>query len=293
LTPRFPDVNEEALGRTVAATSESLKQFPDVDDPRNYQTFRLRAQARYAVGAPVREVVDDLRLAGLCLRREARVRLFKMEPHLLKSRRLDPLHLALLHAEPEYVEKMGLEYGLPLMQYYAGTADRHLEAEVQTMSPFFRTRALNHPKHVVGLAAATYCAALGALVRGDEKEAAAVLNMLNRAADTLAQAPPPSGKRYLLQCAALADLLSRRSDDVAQHVAALAPYADSDREKALSMDGDAVRGEGLGAPDLAIPALFGLAALMNIEVDIAPLRAVSPHLADLCAEIERAWLLIE
>lgn len=238
-------------------------------------------------------MMDDLRMAALCLKDQAGPRLYKLEKHKLKSRRLDPLHLACTHADPELVEHMGGEYALPLMNYYAGQADRAVTEEVEIMSAWFRMRRMTSVHQLVGVAAATYAAVLGATMRGDEREARATLALLMEATEDIREEPPAAGKRYMLQCAAVADIVERRASELSAHLVKLAPYAAAEREKALSADADAVRTEGLGAPDLAIPALVGLALLVNVEVDLGPLRAVAPGLAELAADVERAWMLVE
>lgn len=293
MEPRFPDIDPDALDATIETASAELALYPEVSDPRNYLAFHRRARARFARGHAAGDVVKDLRCAALCLRDQASVRLYKLDVRLLKSRRLDPVHLALLHPDPELVEAMGSDYGLPLTTWYAGAASYDLEREVRPMSGFFRTGVVGSPVDVVGLAAASYAAALGALTRGDENETAAVLRKLNYALERVDDEPPPSGKRYLIQCAALADMLGRREAELAQHLAALAPYARSDRERAMKADPEGARTRGEGAPDLVCPALVGLALLINLEIDLEPLRSVDPHLHALAVEVERGWEMVE
>ena len=293
MNPRFTNVDAAGLDATIVRYSETLTVYPEVDDPRNFDAFHGRAEARYARGFPTRDVINDLRCAGICLKSTARVRFYKLEPHRLKTRRLDPMHLALLHADPELVEAMGSDYGLPLMTFYAGAGDPDLEAEVHLFSRYFRARRITGPGDVPGLAAMTYAAALGSLMRGDEAAAGAVLRVLSGAIDDLKTEPPESGKRYLMQCAALADLLGRRTDELASHLVALLPYTKKVESAAREAAGEAAVTEGRGAPDIVLPALTGLAALMNIDIDLAPLTERDPHHGALAAEVARAWQLVE
>ncbi len=291
-TVRFDDARITGLDATIERVSHALLEAPDLEDPRNCDLFTVRAQARWARGLPAADVVDDLRMAGRILLREAGVRLHKLPPTRLKSRRLDPLHLALWHADPGAVERAGAAYGLDLMAVYAGAADPRTGAEARALSGYFASRRLGSVVDLIGLLAATYAAALAAMMRGDEKEAGAMLRLMNEAVADAAE-PPDAGKRYLLQCAVLADLLGRRDDDASEHLAALVPYALAERDKALRADPDAVRSRGLGAPDLVIPALVGLATLMNVEITLRPLKKASPAIHSLAKQVERAWLQVE
>ena len=290
---RFTDVDPEAIERFVAGLAEQLTLYPEISDPRNFEPFVGRGRARFALGAPIADVLNDLRCAGICLRGQARVRLYKLDKSRLKSRRLEPMHLGLLHADAKAAEATGRDYGLPLMTVYAGAADPDLEAEVLPMSGYFRRRALSGPSDIVGLAAASYASALGSLMRGDDAEARGVLRILGAAADTLTGEPPGAGKRYLLQCAALAALLGRRQDELSDHLVALVPWSLAEREAAAKADPDGVRLRGEGAPDPTIPALFGLASIMNVSVDPARVSSADEHLGALCAAVKRGWDAVE
>jgi hypothetical protein len=164
---------------------------------------------------------------------------------------------------------------------------------VDSLGAFFATRQLRTQRDVVALAAATYAAVLGALTRGDEREARALLTVLNESMAQWDEEPIPSGKQYLLQCAALADLLERREKDLAQRLVALATHTVRERERALESDSTSVRREGKGSPVLSIPALVGLASLMNVSVSLAPLCQSAPHLGELASLIQSDWSLVE
>jgi hypothetical protein len=291
--PRFDDIDVDALSQAADAATRMLSQHPDVDDPRNYEIFLARARARWALGAAAPLVADDLRLAGRAVRREAGPRLHKLPPQRLKSRRLDPLHLALLCADPESTEQAGHDFGLNLVMVYAGAAGNEVAAEARVLSGFFASRRISGAADVVGLAAATYAATLGAIMRGDEREAVATLAAMNDGLADFKGEPLASGKRYLLQCAFLADLLGRREADASEHLARLVPYSLADREAARKVDPAGVAKRGLGAPDPAIPALVGLAALLNVELDLGALRDADSSIWSLAREIEKQWMLVE
>ncbi len=293
MQPRFTDVDIPVLDATIIQLSRALTTYPEVSDPRNYEVFHARAEARYARGLPIREVVNDLRCSAICLQTTARVRLYKLEPHRLKTRRLDPMHLALLHPNPEIVETMGSDCGVPLMTYYAGTGSPDLEAEIELFSPYFRSRQLGGPKDVPGLAAMTYAAALGYLMIGDESATGAVLRVLGEAVETLDEPPSDAGRRYLMQCAALADLLGRRAKEFSEHLIGLLPHTQSVEAKARSAAGERAGTEGIGAPDVVIPALAGLAALMNLDIDLGALKSAAPDQGALAAEVLQGWELVE
>jgi hypothetical protein len=293
LTPRYPDVEVAALQSVVSRCTEHLKAYPDLIDPRYLATFVSRAQARYALGTDALSVVNDYRSAARCLDGQAKVRLYKLEKHRLKTRRLDPMHLSLLHAQPDVVERFGSDYGLPLATFYAAAGDADLSAEVRMMSPYFQARELATPADMVGLAAASYASALGSIMAGEEGTARAVLRLLAREGDALEEAPPLAGRRYLLQCAALVDLLEENAASFVDNLVRLAPYCLGEREKALARDPQLVRREGEGGPDLAIVALVGLAMLLNIEVELTPLQAVAPGLVELADVVVAAWELVE
>ena len=293
MPPRYADVDEDGLRRTIAEQSELLAVYPRIDDPRNFDAFLTRGQARWAAGDPVKPVADDLRCAGICLTGQARVRFYKMEPHRLRSRRIDPIHLALLHASPDHCEGMARDYGLPLMTVYADAANPDLEREVLPMSSYFRSQTFGSPADIAGFAAASYAAVLASLVRGDDAEAAGLLRLLGGGLDQVTVEPPASAKRYLIQCEILADVLGRRAEEVGGDLAALLPFAQADRERALGADARAVQCRGDGAPDTTVPALVALCSLVGLEIDLGPVRAADPAMAELCSEVQRTWAQVE
>ncbi len=290
---RFPDVDAAALEATIARSGELLTRFATVDDPRNFEPFLQRGRSRFALGAPISDVVLDLRLAARAFSHEIGVRLFKVEKHRLKLRRIDPIHLALLVPDPAFVERVAKDAGLPLMTVYAGAAERALEEEVLPMSPFFSARRLRGPADVTGLAAASYASALAALARGDDREARGVLRILAGAVNDLESEPPVVARRYLHLCAAVSAVVSRTPAVLVQELVALVPYGIADREQALVTDRAGVIERGDGAPDLAIPALVALAALVNLEVDLAPLRDADVALHELTREVRSGWDRLE
>lgn len=293
MAARYEDVDGASLDAYITRATIALAIYPDLDDPRNFDVMHGRACARWARGDNPKPVLADLRSAALCLRGQGDVRLYKMEPHRLKSRRLIPLHLACLHADPVALEGMGAEYALPLMAFYADAAPHEVERELKVLSGYFSARRLAHANDIIGLAAATYAAALASMMRGDEKEAAASLRVLMMEADRLTEAPPAAARRYLHQCAAIGALLGGRTDEVVEHLVALTPYAEGERDRAMLADPEAVRTTGVGAPDLAIPALVGLAMLMNHDLKIRPLKATAPELHGLCKAVVAAWAEVE
>jgi hypothetical protein len=279
---RVPGLQMSELKKSLLEIEALLARFPELNDPRLHNAFWDRACIRWALEYPVESVIADLRSSALCLEGQASIRLFKLEHHRLKTRRIDPLHLAALHPDPEFVERFGSEYGLPLAAWYADAATAELTSELSVISGYFQRRTnrsgeLDSPKQMTGLAAATYSAAFGYLAAGDEGSAAVVLQMLARQSNALLAAPPDAAKRYLRQSVALTAILQRDEDGL------------SNALKELLSD---VK-PGPRSPDLVIPALVGLAMLMNVEPDLGPLQEPDPLAWSIAVAVQEAWFAVE
>ena len=287
MKPRYADAAALDYPEALKQFEVALASYPKLTDPRLHDVYLRRARLRWRVGFPTVGVLADLRSAAMCLDGEAAVRLYKLEPHRLRTRRIDPLHLAAVHPDPDMLERFGGDYGLPLATWYADAAAHSLEAELRVLSSVFgRARRAAHlqqamqtttPVEMVGLAAATYSAGFGYLAAGDTGSAAAVLTTLSQASNALDAAPPEAAKRYLRQCAAVASLLAKDEAQFLDDVLALVPDVT----------------HGADAPDLVIPALIGLAMLNNVEPDLSELREHCVLTWSLALAVQEAWLQIE
>ncbi len=286
MSPRTPNINIIEATASIETLNSTFKSYPILTDPRLHSVFWHRAKLRWARGDSVEVVLADLRSSALCLRGQADIRLFKLEPERLRSRRIDPLHLAALHPDPDVLETFGREYGLPLATWYAGAGSRPLEEELRVLSGFFSRL---HPPHeqknyeirasteMVGLSAATYAAAFGYLAAGDYGSAAVVLTMISALAESLDTPPPDAAKRYLRQCSALAAIHGRDADALSEALILLLNDVHHDAN----------------APDLVIPALVGLAMLINVEPDLVRLREHDAITWSIAAAVAESWALVE
>lgn len=287
MKPRYASEEPGALRQALASLDKAFHAFPNQADPRLHTTYWDRGTTRWRLGYPVDQVIADLRNAAVCIDGEASIRLFKLEHHRLRTRRIDPLHLAALHPNPDMLERFGREYGLPLAVFYAGAATSTLESELGVISGYFSRRAkvqsgeserrLRSPSEMVGLAAATYAATFGYIAAGDAGSAAIALTMVSSASETLESPPPEPARKYLRQCAALAAIHSRDADDLSQ---ALPPLVSRTSKET-------------GVIDLVVPAIVGLAMLANVDPDLAALRQACPMTWSLANAVQEAWYQVE
>lgn len=263
-----------ALAALTAAT-EAIVAVPAADDPRLYDVYLQRARAHWDLDHDANDVRSDLEMAARCARSQGGSRLLKLEATRLRTRRLDPLHLALCTPEPPFVESMAATFGLPLLAYYARTATNDVITEVRAMSSAFRTGAVDGPADTTGLAAASYAGALGLLASGDSHGARALLKKLERQLDDApdSAAPPAAGKRLLHGCAVIAAIAARAPESVQGSLAHLA----------------AIPTEPL---DLMLLGLVGAATLETIPLDVSSL-GLSPATAALAASVQRAWFAVD
>jgi len=279
---RVPGLSVSELQQSLADSDALLKRFPELSDPRLHSTFLTRARARWALGQSVEYVLADLRSSALCIEGQASIRLFKLEHHKLRSRRIEPLHLAALHPEPEFVESFGRDYGLPLAAWYADAASNDLDTELKVISGYFnrsqrRTDRIEAPHEMVGLAAATYAAAFGYLAAGDDGSASVVLRMIAQLSNELTTAPPEPARRYLRQCASLAAIHRRDDGELTESLEGLLADVSHDAT----------------SPSLVIPALVGLAMLVNVEPDLESFRDQDPYTWSLANAVREAWFQVE
>lgn len=257
----------------IREASEAIALVPAADDPRLYDLYLKRARARFAWGEGPDAVYADLCLAGRCAASQGGVRLLKFEPHRVRPRRLDPLHLSLLVPEPPLVERCAEVFGLPLLSFFAKTATSDVVNEVRALSSVFRTGALDGPADLQGLGVATYAAALGLIASGDKRAAGALLVRYDRSVDARGDLePPPAARRYLNGIECLSALKRRDVDGASSALNRVAAQGSPDEPL-----------------DLMVLGLVAVATLETVELPTADLGP-SAGVAD---AVLRAWAEVD
>lgn len=293
---RVHGIGEGALLELVRQLDTRLQVHADELDIRNAGPYVERAQAKFAAGFPAVEYIDDLWLASRCLHGHAELHFLKHAVEKVRTRRIEPLELAVLGGQTSVMLDIADQFGFPIMPVLAHTAPRETMNEAAHVSSFFSIERLEGLRDLVGLAAAIYSAAFASLIRGLFDEAELALDLLRDAARaagaTGAPDEPPALVRYLRLNRALrllvrgdADALPPLLDDlVTAHLDTLATAAEAD-PKAWAQPTRAA-----SFLDTSTASILALAILKGVRLDpslLGPAAAAYAELYGTMLEVDR------
>ena len=272
---RVSGIEEANLLELVRGLDTRLQAHADELDFRNAGPYIERAQAKYAAGYPLVHVIDDLWLASRCLHERVELHLLKHAVEKLRVRRIEPLELAVLGGQTSVMLRAAEDYTFPLMPVLARTAGQEQRNEAAHCSSFFSTERISGLRDLVGMAAAVYSFALGALVRGTDDEASLALDLVRDAAKALGVSggddDPPPLVRYLRLNRALRLLIRGDGEALGPLLNALVLGHEETLAGAAAADPEAWARPKRAAAylDTSAAALTGLSVLKAVPLDPA------------------------
>jgi hypothetical protein len=168
----------------IQENDKALKKYADETSLFNVGPYIRQANLRYLAGQPLAEVFDSFHQATLCLSVNARVHLHKTPYNRFRSRRIDPVELAILAGNEGLLREMGRTVGISIHPVIAGMADNDLLKEVGTLTTFFETGTTRGDIDLAGFGALVYAGSLAALAQGFDDEARAGLDLFLREAQS-------------------------------------------------------------------------------------------------------------
>jgi hypothetical protein len=274
---RVSDVAEPVLLDLVRSLDERLQVYADEIDIRNTGPYVERAQVRFALGFPLNDVLDDFWMASRCLDGRADLHLLKHPLEKLRTRRIEPVELALLGGQTSIMLAVSEDFAFPIMPVLAHTASQEIRNEAAHCSSFFSIERLEGLRDLIGLAAAVWSAGLGAVIRGADDEANLALDVLRDAARAVGATggpdEPPALVRYLRLARALRLLVERQGDDLPRLVADVVAGHQDTLAQAAAAD-PARWAKPAHAPswlDTSTAAIIALSVLKAVPFDAAAL----------------------
>lgn len=255
-----------------------IEKYADDQSLFNLTPLLARANLAWLAGEPLAEVFEAFHQAALCLQANTDAHLYRMPPSRFKSRRIEPMEIAILSGNPALMRELAQKVGLSVHPVMAGLADDATLLEVRTVTAFFERGATIGDQDLAGLGALAFAGALSAMLQGFDDEARAVLRIFLsevRAKGVTGRTGAPEALgRYVAQGSILMAWLDDAPDDAAAWLVLLAEK-DVARRQALRVTEENV-GEVLNRTLLA---LLGLAVLRGVPIPPLP----DPGLADLQA----------
>jgi len=255
-----------------------LEKYADDQSLFNLPALLDRAALLWLGAAPLGDVFEAWHQAALCLQANTDAHLYRMPPTRFKSRRIEPMEIAILSGNPALMRELAQKVGLSVHPVMAGLADDATLAEVRTVTGFFERGTTIGDQDLAGLGALAYAGALSAMLQGFDDEARAVLRLFLGEVRAKGVTGGPGTPEALGRYVALDSILMAWLDDAADDAAAwLIRMAEKDvvRRQALCVTAENVA-EVLNRTLLS---LLGLAVLRGVQVPQLP----DPGLADLQA----------
>lgn len=166
----------------IDQNDKALKKYADETSLFNVGPCIRQANLRFLAGQPMAEVFDSFHQATLCLSVNARIHLHKTPYNRFRSRRIDPVELAILAGNEGLLREMARTIGISIHPVIAGMADTELLKEVGTLTTFFETATTRGDIDLAGFGALVYAGSMSALVQGFDDEARAGLELFLREA---------------------------------------------------------------------------------------------------------------
>lgn len=255
-----------------------LEKYADDQSLFHLPPLLNRAGLLWLGAAPLGDVFEAWHQAALCLQANTDAHLYRMPPTRFKSRRIEPMEIAILSGNPALMRELAQKVGLSVHPVMAGLADDATLAEVRTLTGFFERGTTIGDQDLAGLGALAYAGALSAMLQGFDDEARAVLRLflgeVRAKGATGGAGTPEALGRYVAHDSILMAWLDDAADDAAAWLLRLAEK-DVARRQALCVTEENV-GEVLNRTLLA---LLGVAVLRGVQVPPLP----DPGLADLQA----------
>ena len=263
----------------------ALEKYADEQSLFNLPPLLDRAALLWLAGEPLADVFEAWHQAALCLQANVDAHLYRMPPTRFKSRRIEPMEIAILSGNPALMRELAQQVGLSVHPVMAGLADDAMLAEVRTLTGFFERGTTIGDQDLAGLGALAYAGALSAMLQGFDDEARAVLRLFlgevraKYAAGS--KGAPEALRRYVAQSSILMAWLEGAPDDAAAWLGRLAE-ADVARRAALTVTEETVA-EVLNRTLLS---LLGLSVLRNAPVGPMPDQALQDVLSFLGGRAE-------
>ncbi len=270
---RVEGVEAAALETVLARLETFLAEYADETDFRYAGAYIERSYARFALGQPLVDVIDDLWLASRCLRGRAELHLYRHPLERLRTRRIEPIEIGIIGGQADVMLEIATGYAFPLVKLLAHTATQEERNEGAHCSSFFSTERVQSLRDLVGLGAAVYSASLGAVIQGDYDEAELGLNLFRDAARAVGveggAADPPALLRYVRLNRALRQILAEDREGLVETLDELTvAYARSLAPAQADGQDEWARPERAAAYfDTSTVALMGTALLKGLSLN--------------------------
>lgn len=273
-------IDAAALERYLATTDEELKVFIDPSHMSYLPTYLGRADARHALavhtdlagfanGAAPVAVLRELWLAAQVYRDHGGVFLAKWPPTQVRRRRLEPLEVALVAGDPEVLKGVVKVFGVDPMTIFAGIEPDEVSAELEALTPYFKTERVADPIELAGALAVFYWLMLASLggedVEGFEAARRRAQRLIDDEGHLLGGVAHGGIARIKAVHDALSALRPARPEACALAVMRHRALFDLERDKSWAKDEEARR-EGRGALDRTALALIVVAKAFGLEL---------------------------
>jgi hypothetical protein len=214
--PRVPGLDVEVAMGLHGELDREVERYVGEFDHRHAGAYASRGHMRYALGFSPEDVLDDFWMAARCLAGDAALFLARHPPEQLLTRRILPVEYGVLGGHLEIARRLAASYALPTLAIHAGVGGAELKAEGRIISPGLLGKAVEHPQHLLGLAAAVYAGALGSAVRGYGDEVQMTLRLLAQVQfrGELSEAHKQLMVRYTGLCEVLLELVQPEGRDL-------------------------------------------------------------------------------
>lgn len=248
----------------IENNERELKKYADEASLFNLNPLLKRAGIAFLAGLPLQECFEAWHQAAVVLQENALLHLHRTAVRRFRTRHIEPLEIALISGNPTLVQQAGATFSMSLHAVMAGMADEEMQAELNTLTNFFRKGGLGGRTHddgdLAGMGALVFVAALGAMMQGYDDEARAALDLFIKEArrcgvETRASVPDALA-RYIRLNSILRAWVSPEPEEAMPWLKRLIEI-DVERRQAMTLTEDNL-GDWLNR---SLLALFGLAVL--------------------------------
>ena len=270
-TPRINELDQEKVQSLLAECEEHFTKHVDEIDYRNFEWYLHRAHANFAMGTPIKAIMDDLYLAARCLHERERMHLELRPMERFLTRRIVPVELALMSGQPVVTLEMSAAFGLPIMMLFARSAPDNFFTEANLLTKYFRRGSCLSFADLAGFGATVYAGSIAAIGRGYDDEVAVALNKFADARAGLSGEPTGYAvtpfKRYDGLLLTIALILRGEYEEVATQ---LGVVLDRYLESQLSKDRAAFLAPSTHQRyiDLSVVALLAVCALRGVFLEL-------------------------